>query len=1219
MKPYDRLTINGDYQIAARLTVICRPRMRTAVALSILFAGAAFAELPDRFVAYVESTNKTTYVDTGIAASPKKTHMTVRLAITAQTSTQSGVFGAATSANGNNAAANISYVSKKFRADWTGGGTDTGITPAVGAIYEIDCHYSDVFIGGKRFYRQGAAEMQKSGSNANTLYLFNYNLSGTPYSNGGVLQRVYACRIYSESIENDSTRTRTLSANLIPCEKDGVAGLWDSVSGTILYPQNFPLVASAEDNAGVKVENGAAFALLTATNDDDNGTLPAAGATWVEVGTTATVAPTANAGLQPEYASTHEGYAYTRTYGGATLSFPMPAWPVEVAVGYVDAAYLPHVSDFTPYIAAASAGDTLLLGPGTYTIAEQIALNKGVTIKGAGRDATVINQQFGTKDRAVNMSNIGAAIRDLTVSGFTNSINGNGIYMTGGTADTVRVTMDYCYHYNSQVGVGIYMKGGTVTNSLIDHNSCHSGYGGCTGLGVCMESSGNTSPTLLVDSEISGNFRKKSETMGIGVRINGGNVNHVLRCRILRNTSYTDTNTGRGGNGIYINGASKAVVEECVIASNGWNGVYMSNGTVRNCLIYGHSNTSSAREAGVRMSGGLLYNNTVTDNSSLTANSGLIMSGGTAANNIIYGNGTAGDLTVSSGTFNTNIIGSASITTSKATGNIPADPRFADAAHCDFSTGFDSPAYNAGATISSVKRDVRGVERPQGGAYDIGAYEYVVDASTLQAAIIVSQSEYGAGATASAAAQVVGGSGSFLYAWYLDGTLLANETGDTITLADVPTGRHTLRLVVTDAADATLTDEYTFADAWTVKPTTVYVGETGSAAWPYDTPATAAASVNDAFDALYQSAATTGTVLIAEGAYRLSAGVNLVAPVHIVGAGRDATVVNGSEIGTAVRAFTLANDAALLKDLTVEGCTNNLDGTAISMSAGRVENVRSTLNCAKSSTTAGKGCGLYMSGGVATNCLFDANRQSTNYGYGEGAGLYISGGLAVDCEITGNTRDGGWGNNSGEVKGVALRAASGGHVVRCRIHDNASTISPANNSYGSGLYASDTAVVENCAIWSNGVQGVFLEGSAKLYNCLVVGHKTTHASYTSGIWLSSGGIYNCTSAGNTATAAEKADLNMTAGTAKNCIAVAASVTGGTSASNFLNEDPHFKAPARGDYRLKSGSPAKNAGNNAAWTGLADSTDLDGNPRIRFGTVDCGCYENALSPTGLFLH
>ena len=1196
-----------------------------------LFAAAAFAELPDRFVEYVESTNKMTYVDTGIAASPKYTHMTVRLAITEQTTTQSGVFGAATSYNGNNAAANITYSSKKFRADWTGNGVDTKITPAVDDIYEFDCHYSDVFVDGKRFYREGASEMQKGGSNANNLYLFNYNLSGAPYSNGGVLQRVYGCRIYNESIENDATYTRTLSANLIPCEKNGVAGLWDSVSGTILYPANFPLVASTADNPGVKGENGAVFALLTQTNDAANGTLASAGTSWVEVGATATVAPTPNAGFQSEYTSTHEGFAQPRTYGGTTLAFAMPAWPVEVAVGYTDAGYLPHVSDFAPYIAAASAGDTLRLGPGTYMIAQRITLNKGVTLQGAGRDATVIKQLFGTKDRAVNISDVGATIRDLTVSAFTNSINGNGIYMTAGTADTVRVTMDYCYHYNSQKGVGIYMTGGVVTNSLIDHNSCHAGYGGCEGLGVHMNSPNNASPTLLVDSEISDNFRKTAETFGIGVRIQGSSPNHILRCRILRNTSNADTNTGRGGNGVYLNGATKSIVEECVIASNGWNAVWMNNGTLRNCLIYGHATTASGREAGVRMSGGNFYNNTVADNSSVTAYSGMIMTGGTAVNNIIYGNVGDGDLIVSGGTFKTNVVGTAAYSGGTVDGNIPADPLFKDAATADYTIGFDSPAFDAGVAITDVTRDLVGTARPQGDANDIGCYEYVADVSSLQAAIVVSQSEYGSGDTAGATSRVVGGSGTYLYAWYLDGALLEGETGDTLSLpaSQVGSGYHTIRLVVTDAADASLSTEYTYSNAWTVKPTTVYVSTTGSDTYPYDTAETAAASLNSAFSALYFSSSVTGTMHIAGGEYALSGALTLSGPVRILGAGRDATVINGADLGTAVRAFTLSHADAVVKDLTIMGCTNNLSGPAIYMDDGWVENVRSTRNTAYatgSSENAESGVGIYMAGGVATNCLFDANRQMTGYGWAKGAGIYISGGLAVDCEVTDNTKTSRTGGNMGEVQGTGVHMyGGGGKLLRCNIHGNATTINPADNSYGTGLYidsgwGTSAAVAENCTIWSNGVQGVYV-AHGTLRNSLVWGHATTHASHPAGVIVdcseqNNAYLYNCTIAGNTATAAENADLLMVAGTAKNNIAVAATVSGGTSANNLFNVNPNFKNALAGNFRLSAGSPAIDAGDNDAWSGLAASCDLDGNDRIKRKVVDIGCYE--YNGTGLLI-
>ncbi|MDD5148280.1 MAG: choice-of-anchor Q domain-containing protein, partial [Candidatus ainarchaeum sp.] len=64
------------------------------------------------------------------------------------------------------------------------------------------------------------------------------------------------------------------------------------------------------------------------------------------------------------------------------------------------------------------------------------------------------------------------------------------------------------------------------------------------------------------------------------------------------------------------------------------------------------------------------------------------------------------------------------------------DPKFAGPSNPDGSDGIigtsddglmpqsDSPAINAGETISEVQSDIRGVSRPQGAGYDIGAYEY---------------------------------------------------------------------------------------------------------------------------------------------------------------------------------------------------------------------------------------------------------------------------------------------------------------------------------------------------------------------------------------------------------------------------------------------------------------------------------------------------------------
>jgi hypothetical protein len=56
--------------------------------------------------------------------------------------------------------------------------------------------------------------------------------------------------------------------------------------------------------------------------------------------------------------------------------------------------------------------------------------------------------------------------------------------------------------------------------------------------------------------------------------------------------------------------------------------------------------------------------------------------------------------------------------------------------------------------------------------------------------------------------------------------------------------------------------------------------------------------------------------------------------------------------------------------------------------------------------------------------------------------------------------------------------------------------------------------------------------------------------------------------------------------------------------NFTN-NPLFINGAAGNFHLKGASPCVNSGSN---TSTPPGPDLDGNPRIFFGTVDLGAYE-----------
>jgi parallel beta-helix repeat protein len=61
--------------------------------------------------------------------------------------------------------------------------------------------------------------------------------------------------------------------------------------------------------------------------------------------------------------------------------------------------------------------------------------------------------------------------------------------------------------------------------------------------------------------------------------------------------------------------------------------------------------------------------------------------------------------------------------------NLMTDPGFADAGRRDFRLRSDSTARDVGTLIAQVTDDFVGVTRPSGGAYDIGAFEYVVHSS----------------------------------------------------------------------------------------------------------------------------------------------------------------------------------------------------------------------------------------------------------------------------------------------------------------------------------------------------------------------------------------------------------------------------------------------------------------------------------------------------------
>ncbi|MCL1921921.1 MAG: right-handed parallel beta-helix repeat-containing protein [Kiritimatiellaeota bacterium] len=187
-----------------------------------------------------------------------------------------------------------------------------------------------------------------------------------------------------------------------------------------------------------------------------------------------------------------------------------------------------------------------------------------------------------------------------------------------------------------------------------------------------------------------------------------------------------------------------------------------------------------------------------------------------------------------------------------------------------------------------------------------------------------------------------------------------------------------------------------------------------------------------------------------------------------------------------------------------------------------------------------------------------------------GGGAYY--GTLNNCTITGNTA--GWQGggasystlNNCTLSGNAAGSYGGGSYYGTL---NSCTLSGNTANYGGGSYY---GTLNNCTLSGNTAEW-YGGGSSygMLRNCIVWGNSAFgYANYSGGTFY-----YSC------ADPKPSGDGNITA-------------------------DPMFVDAINGNFRLMVGSPCINAGNNdyVTW-----GHDLNGNPRIRDGTVDMGAYES----------
>ncbi len=168
-------------------------------------------------------------------------------------------------------------------------------------------------------------------------------------------------------------------------------------------------------------------------------------------------------------------------------------------------------------------------------------------------------------------------------------------------------------------------------------------------------------------------------------------------------------------------------------------------------------------------------------------------------------------------------------------------------------------------------------------------------------------------------------------------------------------------------------------------------------------------------------------------------------------------------------------------------------------------------------------------------------------------------------------------------------------------------------SYSGDVYFLDNAVVDNIGFRSSAA--LFVQSGHSVDNVMYVNNNTiagnADADATALIGLAPVGAGSIAVANNIVWDGSADDVYNISSNAPNLVFAHNDIDGFQTPPAIsvgdINASPQFMAPGAGNYRLKGDSPARDAGENSP-PGGTRSYDLDGNPRVVFGTVDMGAYE-----------
>lgn len=338
-------------------------------------------------------------------------------------------------------------------------------------------------------------------------------------------------------------------------------------------------------------------------------------------------------------------------------------------------------------------------------------------------------------------------------------------------------------------------------------------------------------------------------------------------------------------------------------------------------------------------------------------------------------------------------------------------------------------------------------------------------------------------------------------------------------------------------------------------------------------------------------------VVVGNAAYFAGGGVNQ-------GICIDCTIVSNS-----VRVWGGGASGSVLRNCTISGNQQSHPNTG---GGGGVYSCFVTNCVLTSNHAAGNDAGY--GGGGAHSSLLDHCTVVGNSAIWGGGGAY--GGLLYSCIVSSNSA-GQWGGGtyfSSVVNSTLSWNTSVSHGAGARRGNLSNCVISFNTSQFIGGGAEEADLV-NCLVEGNSGYNGGGVGLGTIINCLVVSNSASNVG---------GGAYaayltNCTVVGNSGfrgggawsdtlansivyfnNASDSPDYD--GGSGLNYCCATPLPEGG--AGNIAGP-PLFVSESLADLHLRSDSPCINSGNNSY---VLTSTDIEGLPRIRGGTVDIGAYE-----------